>query len=133
MAGASRCRKVFVTGGSRTTPTSSRPPSSSTIAIRPADEVVLLTKLQAAGPAALMRRIEVWIEEKQESMVFFTNHLKLAASTIAAIYKERWRVELFFKVLQQSLRIKTFVGTSANAVMIQIWTALIAMLVVKYL
>jgi len=50
------------------------------------DEVVLLTKLQANGPGALMRRIEVWIEEKQESMVFFTNHLKLAASTIAAIY-----------------------------------------------
>jgi hypothetical protein len=97
------------------------------------DEVVLLTKLQAAGPGALMRRIEVWIEEKQESMVFFTNHLKLAASTIAAIYKERWQVELFFKALKQSLRIKTFVGTSANAVMIQIWTALIAMLVVKYL
>jgi hypothetical protein len=97
------------------------------------DEVVLLTKLQAAGPAALMRRIEVWIEEKQESMVFFTNHLKLAASTIAAIYKERWQVELFFKALKQSLRIKTFVGTSPNAVMIQIWTALIAMLMVKYL
>jgi hypothetical protein len=97
------------------------------------DEVVLLTKLQANGPGALMRRIEVWIEEKQESMVFFTNHLKLAPSTIAAIYKERWQVELFFKALKQSLRIKTFVGTSANAVMIQIWTALIAMLVVKYL
>jgi len=97
------------------------------------DEVVVLTKLQEAGPAALMRRIEVWIDDKQESMVFFTNHLKLAASTIAAIYKDRWQVELFFKALKQSLRIKTFVGTSANAVMIQIWTALIAMLVVKYL
>jgi hypothetical protein len=97
------------------------------------DEVVVLTKLQEAGPAALMRRIEVWIEDKQESIVFFTNHLKLAASTIAAIYKDRWQVELFFKALKQSLRIKTFVGTSANAVMIQIWTALIAMLVVKYL
>jgi IS4 transposase len=66
-------------------------------------------------------------------MVFFTNHLTLAASTIAAIYKDRWQVELFFKALKQSLRIKTFVGTSANAVMIQIWTALIAMLLVKYL
>jgi len=97
------------------------------------DEVVVLTKVQEAGPAALMRRIEVWIEEKQESMVFFTNHLKLAAATVAAIYRERWQVELFFKALKQSLRIKTFVGTSANAVMIQIWTALIAMLVVKYL
>lgn len=97
------------------------------------DEVVLLTKIQEAGPVARMRRIEVWIEQKQESMVFFTNQLTLAASTIAAIYKDRWQVELFFKALKQSLRIKTFVGTSANAVMIQIWTALIAMLVVKYL
>jgi hypothetical protein len=97
------------------------------------DEVVLLTKIQEAGPVARMRRIEVWIEEKQESMVFITNHLTLAASTIAAIYRDRWQVELFFKALKQSLRIKTFVGTSANAVMIQIWTALIAMLVVKYL
>jgi hypothetical protein len=97
------------------------------------DEVVVLTKIQEAGPAALMRRIEVWVEDKQESMVFFTNHLHLAASTIAAVYKDRWQVELFFKALKQCLRIKTFVGTSANAVMIQIWTALIAMLVVKYL
>lgn len=97
------------------------------------DEVVLLTKLQEAGPVALMRRIEMWVEDKQESIVFFTNHLKLAASTIAAIYRDRWQVELFFKALKQSLRIKTFVGTSTNAVMIQIWTALIAMLVVKYL
>ena len=97
------------------------------------DEVVLLTKIQEAGPVARMRRIEVWIEEKQESMVFFTNHLKLSAATISAIYRDRWQVELFFKALKQSLRIKTFVGTSANAVMIQIWTALIAMLVVKYL
>lgn len=97
------------------------------------DEVILLTKIQDAGPVARMRRIEVWIQEKKESMVFLTNHLDLAASTIAAIYKDRWQVELFFKAIKQSLRIKTFVGTSANAVMIQIWTALIAMLVVKYL
>ena len=97
------------------------------------DEVVVLSKFQEAGLAAPMRRIEVWVEDKQESMVFFTNHPTLAASTIAAVYRDRWQVELFFKALKQSLRIKTFVGTSANAVMIQIWTALIAMLVVKYL
>ena len=66
-------------------------------------------------------------------MVFVTNNLKLAASTIAAIYKERWQIELFFKALKQSLKIKTFVGTSENAVQIQIWTALIAMLLLKYL
>jgi len=75
----------------------------------------------------------VWVEEKQETMVFITNHLRLAAATIAAIYKERWAIELFFKALKQGLRIKTFVGTSENAVQTQIWTALIAMLLVKYL
>ncbi len=56
-----------------------------------------------------------------------------SATTIAAIYKERWQIELFFKALKQYLKVKTFVGTSANAVHIQIWTALIAMLLVKYL
>jgi IS4 transposase len=52
---------------------------------------------------------------------------------ISAIYKERWQIELFFKALKQSLKIKTFVGTSANAVRTQIWTALIAMLLIKVL
>jgi IS4 transposase len=55
------------------------------------------------------------------------------ATTIAAIYKDRWQVELFFKALKQTLKIKTFVGTSANAVRTQVWTALIAMLMLKYL
>jgi hypothetical protein len=80
-----------------------------------------------------LRRIKVWVEEKQELIVLLTNNLKLAATTIAAIYKERWQIELFFKALKQNLRVKTFVGTSANAVRIQIWTALISMLLVKYL
>ena len=66
-------------------------------------------------------------------MVFLTNHLQFAASTIAAIYKERWQIELLFKALKQNLRIKTFVGTSSNALHIQIWTALIAMLILRYL
>jgi len=97
------------------------------------DEEILLTKIQDEGPVAIMRRIEIWVEEKQKTMVFITNNLKLAATTIADIYKDRWGIEAFFKALKQSLRIKTFVGTSENAVMIQIWTALIAMLVVKFL
>ena len=79
------------------------------------------------------RRIEVWLEDKQEIMVLLTNRLDLSAATIAAIYKQRWQIELFFKALKQNLRIKTFVGTSANAVRIQIWTALITILLVKYL
>jgi hypothetical protein len=97
------------------------------------DEVILLTKQQELGSEARLRRIEIWVEEKQETMVFVTNHLTLAASTIAAIYKERWQIELFFKALKQSLKVKTFVGTSENAVQTQLWTALIAMLLVKYL
>jgi hypothetical protein len=97
------------------------------------DEVILLTSQQEIGKEALLRRIEIWVEEKKETMVFITNNMKLAASTIAAIYKERWQIELFFKAIKQSLRIKTFVGTSENAVQTQIWTALIAILIVKYL
>ena len=80
-----------------------------------------------------LRRIEVWLEDKQDTLVFVTNHLKLAAATVAAVYKDRWQIELFFKAIKQSLRIKTFIGTSENAVQTQIWTALIAILLVKYL
>ncbi len=81
----------------------------------------------------LFRRIEVHVPDRDEPMVFLTNHLEFAASTIAAIYKERWKIELLFKALKQNLRIKTFVGTSSNALHIQIWTALIAMLILRYL
>jgi hypothetical protein len=97
------------------------------------DEVILLTSQQEIGPEALLRRVEVWVEDKQETMVFVTNNLRLAARTIARIYKERWAIELFFKALKQGLKIKTFVGTSENAVQIQIWAALIAILILKYL
>jgi hypothetical protein len=96
------------------------------------DELIVLCAQQDIGPQARLR-IEVWVEEKQETVVFITNHLKLAAATIAAIYKERWAIELPFKALKQGLKIKTFVGTSENAVQTQIWTALIATLLVKYL
>ena len=65
--------------------------------------------------------------------MFLSNLLAFGATTIAAIYKDRWQVELFFKALKQTLKIKTFVGTSANALKVQVWTALIAMLVLKYL
>jgi hypothetical protein len=97
------------------------------------DEVVLLASDKELADPMRLRRIEVWLEDKQDTMVFITNHLKLAASTIAAIYKDRWQIELFFKAIKQSLRIKTFIGTSENAVQTQIWTALIAMLLVRYL
>ena len=62
-----------------------------------------------------------------------TNNLDLGATTIASIYKDRWQIELFFKALKQNLKIKTFVGTTVNAVKTQIWTALIAMLILRFL
>lgn len=79
------------------------------------------------------RRVTVWIEEKGEAMELLTNRFDLAADTIAEIYRQRWQIELFFKAIKQNLRIKTFVGTSANAVRIQIWTALITMVLLKLL
>jgi len=82
---------------------------------------------------ARYRRIEVWVEQRQESMVLVTNHLGFGSTTIAQIYHERWQIEVFFRYLKQNLRIRTFVGTSANALHIQIWTAWIAMLLLKYL
>jgi IS4 transposase len=98
------------------------------------DEIIFLYKLARSGERDLfLRRIEVWDETQQRTLVFLTNHRHFAASTIAAIYRQRWQIELFFKALKQNLRIKTFVGTSANALQIQVWTALIALLLLKYL
>jgi Domain of unknown function (DUF4372)/Transposase DDE domain len=98
------------------------------------DQTIRLT-----GPGApqkcphLLRRIEAVREDTGDILVFLTNHHGLGASTVAAIYKDRWQIELFFKALKQNLKIKTFVGTSANAVKTQIWTALISMLLLRYL
>ena len=98
------------------------------------DQIISLPALRKAGEEpVLFRRIEYWNEDKREILVFFTNLLHLAAATIAAIYKDRWQVELFFKAPKQTLKVKTFLGTSANAVKTQIWTALIAMLILKFL
>jgi hypothetical protein len=99
-----------------------------------ADEVIVLTgvKAEAKCPHHL-RRIVVWDKENEREIVLLTNHLDFGATTIADIYKERWKIELFFKALKQNLKIKTFVGTSENALRIQIWTALIALLLLRWL
>jgi len=98
------------------------------------DEIIRLTgpKTQQRYPGAL-RRIVVWDAQNELEIVLITNIIHLAAGTVAGIYKERWQIELFFKALKQNLKVKTFVGTSSNAVRIQIWTALIAMLLVKFM
>ena len=98
------------------------------------DEYIRLTGKKAQKWCDFsLRKIIVWDAEHEREIVLLTNHLDFGATTIAAIYKDRWEIELFFKTLKQNLKVKTFVGTSENALRIQIWTALIALLVMKWL
>jgi hypothetical protein len=99
-----------------------------------ADETICLSGVGAEAKCPYhLRRIIVWDEANARELVLLTNLFHLAASTVAAIYKERWQIELFFKALKQYLKVKTFVGTSENAVKTQVWVALIAMLLLKFL
>ena len=97
------------------------------------DQVICFYQQARDGQESYFRRIEFYDEEQDRVLVFVTNHQTLAAATVAEVYKQPWAIELFFQALKQSLRIKTFVGTSANALKTQIWAALIAMLLIKYL
>jgi hypothetical protein len=98
------------------------------------DEVILLTGRRAPGRCPYpLRRIVVDDRENDRQIVLLTNHLDFGSTTISAIYKERWQIEIFFKALKQNLKIKTFIGTTENALRIQIWTALLALLLLKWL
>jgi len=85
------------------------------------------------GEKPEFRIVKAWIDAEHGSFTFLTNNTDFDAVTIAAIYKDRWQIELFFKAIKQNLKIKTFLGTSENAVKTQIWTALIAILILRYL
>jgi hypothetical protein len=99
-----------------------------------ADQLIRFTGPQAVRDCPYpLRLVVVWDEVNDREIVLLTNLPHLAATTIAAIYKDRWEIELFFKALKQNLKVKSFVGTSRNALLIQIWTALIAMLLLKWL
>jgi len=98
------------------------------------DELIVFTgHYSQKGCPYPLRKIVVWDRDNEKEIVFLTNHFDFGATTISAIYKDRWQIEIFFKALKQNLKVKTFVGTSENALYIQIWTALIAMLLVKFL
>lgn len=98
------------------------------------DEIIRLSGAGAKQKCPdRLRRVVVWDDEQQREIILLTNHLKFGATTLAAIYRERWQIELFFKALKQNLKIKSFVGTSENALRIQIWTALLALLLLKWL
>jgi hypothetical protein len=98
------------------------------------DEIIELSELQTqAKYKGKLRRVVVWNEEHQQEIELITNNLKWSANTIAELYKSRWQIEVFFREIKQLLHIKTFIGTSENAVCIQIWTALISILILKAL
>jgi putative transposase len=97
------------------------------------DQTIMLTGPKAEDCPIPLRRIGYRDPETGKHYVFLTNNFGLAAKTIADIYKSRWEVELFFKWIKQNLKIKTFLGTSKNAVMTQVWVALITMLVLAYI
>ena len=99
-----------------------------------ADELICFTGPQAVKDCPYpLRRVVVWDPVNEREIVLLSNVLHFGPTTIAAIYKDRWEIELFFKALKQNLKVKSFVGTSRNALLIQIWTALIAMLLLKWL
>jgi len=98
------------------------------------DEIIRLTGVDASRKCPhLLRRVVVEDREHDREIVLLTNHLGFGATTIAEIYKDRWKIELFFKALKQNLKIKTFIGTTENALRIQIWTALLALVLLKWL
>jgi hypothetical protein len=98
------------------------------------DEVIeLSSKVSKAKYPKRMRRVSVWDEKNKQVIKLITNHMTWTANTIGELYKSRWMVEIFFRDIKQLLHIKSFVGTSENAVMIQIWTALITILILKML
>lgn len=99
-----------------------------------ADRVVLLKIAQSFKKYPNRLRLVSWHDDETgRDFTFMTNHFDLPATTIALLYKARWDIELFFKWIKQNLKIKTFLGTSENAVLIQIWTALIYYLLLAYI
>ncbi|UII25768.1 IS4 family transposase [Fulvivirga maritima] len=96
------------------------------------DEEIELSNAQSkAKYPKTLRRVVVWDERNGQTIEVITNNFKWAAQIIGELYKARWEIEVFFRDVKQLLHIKTFVGTSKNAVMIQIWTALITILLLK--
>ena len=80
-----------------------------------------------------LRLVTYWDAERKKELRFLINNFDLSAKTIAAIYKERWQIEPFFKWIKQNLKIKTLLGTSRNAVLTQIWIAMFYFMLMSYI
>lgn len=87
----------------------------------------------ASNLPIILRLVKIYDEDMKREITFLTNNRSWVASTVAALYKSRWEIEIFFKQIKQHVKITSFIGTTENAVLIQVWTALITMLVVKFL
>jgi len=99
-----------------------------------ADEEIMLTGFYTGQKyPEKLRLVKYYDREHDKTYEFLTNNFHLSAYTIAQIYKARWQVEIFFKWIKQNLKIKTFLGTSKNAVLTQIWTAMIYYLLLAYI
>ena len=92
------------------------------------DQTIILTGTKAKDCPIPLRRVGYRDPETKKHYVYLTNIFRLSSKTIADIYRERWQIELFFKWIKQNLKVKTFFGTTKNAVLTQLWIALITML-----
>ena len=98
------------------------------------DQIIIPAGKKSAQYEKKLRRLEIWDAVNEKKIILLTNELKnWTAKTISKLYKARWEIEFFFKDVKQHLKIKSFVGTTPNAVLIQIWTAMITLLLLKYL
>jgi hypothetical protein len=98
------------------------------------DEIIELTgTLSKSKYSKRLRRVSAWDEKNQQVIEIITNQLSWTANTISELYRSRWQIEIFFREIKQLLHIKSFIGTTENAVLIQIWTALITILILKAL
>lgn len=98
------------------------------------DEIIVLKNQSSKDKyPKKLRRVAIWDDVNQQTIELITNQMTWSCNTISELYKSRWQIEIFFRDIKQLLHIKSFVGTSENAVMIQIWTALITILILKAL
>jgi len=108
-------------------------PVDKAVGLRSDQEMLLFSKKSKAKYPKRLRRVSFRDETQSRTLVFLTNNFSLSAETIAALYKARWEIELFFKWIKQNLKVKSFYGTSANAVKTQIWLAMIVYLILAIL
>lgn len=108
-------------------------PVNKSLGLRSDQEILLFSKQSKAKYPKRLRRVSFRDETQNRTLVFLTNNFVLSAETIAALYKARWEIELFFKWIKQNLRVKSFYGTSPNAVKTQIWIAMIVYLILAIL